>query len=58
MYLDLVSCCGELSNSMSQFAFFPGYSQQYAENPAAVRQNYPKQTGKVCSAASDDSVIL
>lgn len=57
-YLDLVGCCRELTNSVSQFAFLPVYSQKYVENPAAARQNYPNQTGKVCSAASDDSVIF
>lgn len=58
MFSDLVSCCRELSNSMSPFAFFPGYSQHDAENPAAVRENYPEQIGKVCSAASNDSVTF
>lgn len=58
MFSDLVSCCRELSNSMSPFAFFPGYSQHDAENPAAARENYPEQIGKVCSAASNDSVIF
>lgn len=57
-FSDLVSGCRELSNSMSPFAFFPGYSQHDAENPAAVRENYPEQIGKVCSAASNDSVIF
>lgn len=43
---------------MSPFAFFPGYSQHDAENPAAASENYSEQIGKVCSAASNDSVIF
>lgn len=44
---------------MSQFAFFPGYSQKYAKKPCSSETKIiQSKRGKVRNAASDDSVIF